>query len=272
MKLLINRLYESTIKGGIYTMAKPRKTPYEGVHHIILKGIDRSNVFNDSSDKDYFLSVIERYSEKLSIPVTSYSLMDNHIHMTVRLNGEYPLGEFVKRVCISYVEHYFNKRYDREGALFQAKFYSRPIKDDSDYATVMRYILLNPLNGGLSKKISYRYSSYESTLRYYEKHKGNGSYAFDDILGIIPSKKEFIRFVSEKDITFSEEAFCIKDSDIKAELSKVLYENGSYVNIKSVEHSVLKEIFIRMMEKRVSVARLSRITGLSRYSIRAFCA
>lgn len=54
---------------------------------------------------------------------------------------------------------YFNKRYKRDGALFQGRYKAKSIDSEAYWQHISRYIHLNPLDIGKEYK-SYEYSSY----------------------------------------------------------------------------------------------------------------
>jgi len=96
------------------------------------------------------------------IDLIAYCLMPNHFHLLVQLKQ--PLGqtkridgriasfqtipEFIRRLCITY-GHKFNRRYKREGAVFQGRFKVKHIPQDPDVLQIARYIHLNPVISGI---------------------------------------------------------------------------------------------------------------------------
>jgi hypothetical protein len=59
---------------------------------------------------------------------------------------------------VSYSQ-YFNRKYKRQGHLFQDRYLSEPIDDERYLLTVFRYILNNPQKVGISAA-DYEWSSY----------------------------------------------------------------------------------------------------------------
>ena len=85
--------------------------------------------------------------------------MGNHIHLLIKPEKE-PLEQVFKRIGGRYV-YWYNVKYQRVGHLFQDRFKSEPVEDDSYFLTVIRYIHQNPVKAGLCKNIKdYKYSSY----------------------------------------------------------------------------------------------------------------
>jgi len=62
--------------------------------------------------------------------------------------------------------YYYNWKYKRSGHLFQDRFKSEPIDDDSYLLAVLRYIHNNPVEAGVSKWADkYQWSSYNEYLK-----------------------------------------------------------------------------------------------------------
>ena len=53
------------------------------VYHIIIRGIDKQDIFLDTYDKDKFLKIIRDTKEKYNYEVYAYCLMDNHVHLII---------------------------------------------------------------------------------------------------------------------------------------------------------------------------------------------
>ncbi len=99
------------------------------------------------------------------VDVIGYCLMPNHFHLLVQLKqlkGGVPkpdgrfayfqtISELVRRLGITY-SHKFNKRHNREGALFQGRYKIKHIPADPDVLQVIRYIHLNPVVAGIVVK------------------------------------------------------------------------------------------------------------------------
>ena len=61
-------------------------------------------------------------------------------------------SDLVKRICTSYVQHYYNPKYERVGSLFQSRYNSRAVEDEEDVMNVCRYILQNAMKQGETKR------------------------------------------------------------------------------------------------------------------------
>ena len=80
-------------------------------YHMMLRGINRSNLFEDDNDRNRFLSILERCCAETETQLYAWCLMSNHVHLLLR--AEDGPGGLIKKIGCSYVP-YFNKKYDRD--------------------------------------------------------------------------------------------------------------------------------------------------------------
>lgn len=90
--------------------------------------------------------------------------MPNHIHMVLCQEDTESIGKFIHRLHTSYTM-YFNKKYERVGAVFQGRFKAKIIETDEYLLHISRYIHQNPLEilraqGPALKLEEYLWSSY----------------------------------------------------------------------------------------------------------------
>jgi len=161
-----------------------------GYHHIMLRGINRSNIFESNQDKDFFLNSMYRARKKSSFKVVGYCLMNTHVHLLLQESEE--IGVSMKRITVSYVQ-WFNRKYNRVGHLFQNRYKSEPIEDERYLMAVLRYIHQNPIKAGMVKEAGkYHWSSYNEYLKMYNSK----DYLIDGeiIKAYFNSKKSFTKF------------------------------------------------------------------------------
>lgn len=139
----------------------PRIRSCTGIEHIMLRGVNKQNIFLENADRRKFLRCVMNALEKSGAILHVYCLMNNHVHLLIQKGNE-PLGETVKRFAVSYV-FYFNKKYERVGHLFQGRYRSIPVENEGGYLRVVRYILQNPVKAGICSHASdYQWSNYRS--------------------------------------------------------------------------------------------------------------
>ena len=176
---------------------------------------ERSNMFVGwTDDEDYFkfVETLENYKAVSEYKVFAYCHMSNHIHILIKVEKE-DLDLIMKRIAGSYV-YWYNWKYYRKGHLFQDRFKSEPVEDNSYFLTVLRYIHQNPVKAGVVKSIDeYRFSSYNDYV-----DEDSDIVDIDFVLSFM-KKDEFIVFNGEKNddvcLDIDPKGFRINDSDAK---------------------------------------------------------
>ncbi len=122
-----------------------------GYHHIINRGINRSDIFKSDEDYEMFLKIVCKACRAYRVVLHDYCLMSNHFHLLIETELE-NLSLFMKHINSNYAI-YFNKKTKRSGHLWQGRFYSRYINSDDYYYTLIQYIEQNPIEAGIVKQI-----------------------------------------------------------------------------------------------------------------------
>lgn len=247
---------------------KARQKSESGIYHIIVRGINRQSIFENEEDKEKFIEVIEKYKEKCGYEIYGYCLMDNHVHILLKEKQE-TLSQIMKRISSSYV-YWYNWKYQRRGHLFQERFKSEPVEDDSYLLTVLRYIHQNPLKAGLVKSLGeYKWSSY------YEYIKENRIVDIELGLKLIAGNnnneiESFIRFNNEmnNDVCMELQEKPVRVSDEELRLIVKNKYGIEAIQIQNEEKQKQLQILKELKEYNgVSLRQISRITGLSVHRI-----
>ncbi len=136
-----------------------REKSINGTYHVMLRGINQQQIFEDNEDYEKFLSILSYCKTISKFELFAYCLMGNHIHLLIK-EGKEPLELLMKRIAVRFV-YWYNIKYSRVGHLFQDRYKSEPVDDDSYCLTVVRYIHQNPVKAGLCQKVEeYIYSSF----------------------------------------------------------------------------------------------------------------
>ncbi len=173
------------------------------VYHVMLRGNERKNIFQDNEYKQRFLDGIDEKGKEADFAVYAYCVMDNHVHLLINIK-EQELASIMKSIAVRYATFY-NWKQSRVGHVFQDRFKSEPIQDDRYLLTAVRYIHNNPVKAGMVEKpADYRWSSYSEYLQ----PKGRVWLDTEFVLSIIADNrnialKEFERFsLAEDNSTF----------------------------------------------------------------------
>ncbi len=131
---------------------QPRLDAPGTLHHVIGRGIERTKVFHDDTDRDDFVSRLAEQGRRRSLVVYAWALMPNHFHLLVQ-TGHGSLAQSMRKLLTGYVVN-FNRRHKRAGHLFQNRYKSIVCEEDPYLLEVSRYIHLNPLRGGIVTGLS----------------------------------------------------------------------------------------------------------------------
>ncbi len=139
-----------------------------GIYHVMLRGINRQDIFECPEDYLLFLRILEhlvyRHDDRGAVlpslcTIYAYCLMNNHVHLLIREREE-NISEIMKRVGVSYVR-YYNGKYERKGPLFEDRFRSEAVNSIEYFMTLLRYIHQNPVKSGLVREVrDYQWSSW----------------------------------------------------------------------------------------------------------------
>ena len=160
------------------------RVTYEGAyHHIISRGLRGEPVLLSPELKNYFLKLLMEAKNKYRIKIFAYCLMDNHYHLVLQ-NSSGRLGDFMRYLNGTFGKYY---RYleGGKGYVFQDRYKSTLIQDETYMIMVLTYVLLNPVRAGIVKNpYDYRWSSISD----YFSEKPSGLVDRDFVEGSIEGK------------------------------------------------------------------------------------
>ncbi|MBR6523714.1 MAG: transposase [Clostridia bacterium] len=235
-----------------------RKKSESGIYHIMLRGINRQQIFEDEEDREKFLETLENYKDLCGYTIYAYCLMGNHIHLLLK-EGKEDLTLVFKRIAGSYV-YWYNWKYHRCGHLFQDRYKSEPVQDDGYFLTVIRYIHQNPVKAKICKKTEdYPYSSMREYLSF--------PFLVDTgfVLGMI-SKEQFLKYHAEENndnCLELEDRFRLTDEEAKAIIVK-LSKCKSAGEFQLLDSKTRNALIHKLHKKGLSIRQISRLTGLSK--------
>ncbi|WP_028972221.1 transposase, partial [Sporomusa ovata] len=144
---------------------KARKMSTTGYYHVVFRGINRQHLFEEESDFLYFIESLKQLKAEMLFELHAYCLMSNHVHLLMREKQIGDISVIMKRLLTKYVM-YFNRKYERSGALIASRYKSVPVEIDEYFVPLMCYIHQNPIRAGIVKKPEeYRFSSYNDYVQ-----------------------------------------------------------------------------------------------------------
>ena len=242
---------------------RARKKSSLCIYHIVLRGINQQVIFEDKYDYLQFISILKDYKEECGFKIYAYCLMGNHIHLLME-HTTTNLEIIMKKIEVKFV-HWYNRKYQRVGHLFQDRFKSEPVNDWRYFLTVFRYIHQNPMKAGMEVRPGkYPWSSYRDYVS-----SDSDFVDMDKVLELFSDYEECINYlnsVSDERCLEDYSSFRIPDT----EALKMIQEKTACKSPSDFQHL---ELFTRnkylkiLYQSGISVRQLSRLTGISRTAI-----
>jgi REP element-mobilizing transposase RayT len=241
-----------------------RKKSISGIYHVIVRGVNQQNIFEDDGDRKRFLMTLQRFKEISGFEIYSYCLMDNHIHLVIMEAGE-SISVALKRINSSYV-YWFNKKYNRIGHLFQERFKSEPVETKGYFMRVNRYIHQNPLKAGLAGNVfackwtsmdeyvgQPRLVDVDRLLKVFSEDRG-------------AAMKEFVAYMQvtdHEDCLEVDGKLKLPDSAVQEEMFRLGV--ASATALQQIEVGDRNEVLQKLKNlDGVSLRQVSRVTGISK--------
>ncbi|HTX54573.1 MAG TPA: transposase, partial [Candidatus Baltobacteraceae bacterium] len=117
------------------------------LHHVMVRGIERTAIFRDDADRSDFIARLAALAEAGVWVVYAWALLPNHAHLLVR-TGTRPLPRSMRSLLTGYAGA-FNRRHKRVGHLFQNRYKSIVVEEEPYLLELVRYLHLNPLRANV---------------------------------------------------------------------------------------------------------------------------
>ena len=128
--------------------------------HVIQRGNNRQVCFADEQDFTVYAGWLKGYSKKYQVDIHAWVLMTNHVHLLCTPRGQNAVSHMMQSLGRHYVR-YFNFSYKRTGTLWEGRFKSCLVQEETYLIQLYRYIELNPIRAGMVEQPSdYVWSSY----------------------------------------------------------------------------------------------------------------
>lgn len=245
----------------------PRIISQTGLYHIIFRGINRQNIFEESNDYEKMINIIEIVKENKTFEIYAYCLMTNHVHLFIKEKESGDIKKIMHSILTRYVQ-WFNYKYQRSGTLIGNRYKSEPIEDEKYYFSLIRYIHKNPVKAGLVEKLKdYQWSSYCDYIQ--QNRKGITDINF--LLEMFFEEKnkaikEFIDFhkVDDEDYFSIPERKRLSDEQAKKKI-KMILKNNDICELSTMKKEERDKYISLIKEKtQITIRQLERLTGISR--------
>ncbi len=242
-----------------------RRKSESGIYHVMLRGINQQQIFQDEEDNLKFLQIVKECKAISEFKLFAYCLMENHVHLLIK-EGKEPIELIFKRIGNRFV-YWYNTKYKRVGHLFQDRYRSEPVETDEYFLTVLRYIHQNPVKAGIVKSCGkYRFSSYNEYIK-------ESKIIDDELAKEMLTKEEFVKYHKKE-----ETASCLEIKEIKPRLTdeeakRIIKEISGCENIEQFQRLTgdkQNEFIAKFRKKNISIRQISRLTGATIGIIRKF--
>ncbi len=123
------------------------------IYHAINRGDARQPIFLKPDDYEAFIRVLSEGLEKYPVDLYAFTLMPNHWHFVLRPEKDGQMGKLLRWVTATHSLRYHGHYRTRgEGHIYQSRFKSFPVQDDSHFYVLCRYVERNPLRANLVKR------------------------------------------------------------------------------------------------------------------------
>ena len=131
---------------------------------MFARGNRRQLIFQDDADYELYLRLLAGIVLAKKWRLLAYCLMPNHVHLVIE-TPEANLARGMQHLHGLYARMY-NDRHALVGHLFQGRYGSKLVHDDRQFAAVIRYVALNPVEASLCPEpLGWRWSSVVSAVR-----------------------------------------------------------------------------------------------------------
>jgi len=145
-------------------MSRPLRIEHENAwYHVMNRGTNHQNIFHSELQRGMFIELLHEIFVRYSVEIHAFCLMDNHYHLLI--HTPFPnLSRAMRHLDGVYTQR-FNLMEKKDGSLFRGRYKSILIEPESYLLQVSRYIHLNPVIAGISKKPEdFKWSSYSYYL------------------------------------------------------------------------------------------------------------
>ena len=110
-------------------------------------------LFHKDGDFKAFEGVLAEGLQRYPVDLLTYCLMGNHWHLVVRPGTDDALGSFMGWIGVTHVRRHHAHYHTRGGGhLYQGRFKSFPIQEESHFLNVCRYVEANAARAGLIRR------------------------------------------------------------------------------------------------------------------------
>lgn len=230
--------------------------------HIMVQGLNKEYIFSKNEYKNQYLKLINIIKLKFNISIISYCIMDNHVHILLKIDTVEQMSKFMHKLNTLYAR-YYNKNNSRVGYVFRDRYKSQQIYSEVQLRACINYIHNNPVKARICKfPYEYKYSSYNEymqNIEIFEKNIERISNG-DEILQNNKNQETKMNFLEDKNE---------KEEEIQNVITEYLKLNKISLEVLSNDKEKLKKIIIFLKDNYdVSLRKIAKFLNLGREVVR----
>jgi putative transposase len=122
------------------------------VYHVLNRANGRMKIFRKPGDYQAFADLMVLAKEKADVELFGFCLMPNHWHLVLRPQKAGDLSGYLSWLTNTHVKRYRAHYPNTSGHLYQGRYKSFAVQEDSYLLTLLRYVEANPLRAKLVKR------------------------------------------------------------------------------------------------------------------------
>lgn len=211
--------------------------------HIIVQGTNKTHIFRDTEDKNYYAGILYSLKNEYNINIVGYCIMRDHAHMILNVKNVKNISQFLHRANTKYAL-YYNKKNDRVRYVFRRRYKIQEIYSEEQLNNCILYIYNNPVRAGICKKPeNYKFSSCKEVIEDYEEFD---KYTFID------TNEDY----DDKELS-------------KRIIDKFLNDNNANMAQVKLDNATLRKLIILMKsEYGISLRKIAGILNMNREKVR----
>ena len=230
-----------------------------GLYHIIFRGMNRHNIFEEEEDFIKIMDIIQSLKNEIQFEIYAFCLMSNHVHILLKEQNIGDISVIMKRLLTKYAG-WFNRKYSRSGSLIANRYKSQPVEKDEYLLSLVRYIHQNPIRAKIVTEIDkYKWSSYSEYM--------HGSILTDtEFILLMIDKKNFEEYHKQEEKELYEVSGRIGKSEeyIRRRIMKLIDGREPH-EIGLLTKPERNKIIRKLRENEgFSIRQIERATGISR--------
>ncbi len=132
----------------------PKREPFKANHyyHLYNKSKDEKSIFLDNKDFEKFLWYLKKREKENhdNFEILAFCILPNHFHLVVHsFTKGFEISKFIGNICSSYTKYFFLRHKITSRPLFNPRFKSKNIEDETYLKQCIHYVEHNAMKHGI---------------------------------------------------------------------------------------------------------------------------